>query len=150
MDWDEIAHRIESAIAVFLSRDEYLIVNDVNERSLTHKFADFLQAEFPEWNVDCEYNRLGSDPKRLNRIYGDVPDTDRRPRTVYPDIIVHHRGGKNLLVIEAKREGVDDGADRMKLLGFMTNERYEYPFAAQLIFVANPLGIRCDSFDANA
>ena len=147
MNWDEIDARIANAVAIFLSRDEYLITNDVNERSLTHKFAEYLQAEFPDWNVDCEYNRLGSNPKMLDKIYGQVPDTDLAARTVYPDIIVHHRGADNLLVIEAKRRDVDDTKDRMKLFGFTHDHRYSYPYAGQLIFAKNPTAVHWVRFN---
>ncbi len=62
---------------------------------IAHKLAEYLTPRFPKWDVDCEYNRLFDEAKRLN-IRGQVVH-------VIPDIIVHHRDTlDNLLVIEAK------------------------------------------------
>ncbi|MCL1902495.1 MAG: hypothetical protein FWG18_02595 [Alphaproteobacteria bacterium] len=40
--------------------------NEVNERSQTHKLAEYLQYLLPHWNVDCEYNKKLTDPKTLD------------------------------------------------------------------------------------
>lgn len=53
----EIIQNIASALKQLYVDDAYLIDNDVNERSVTHWMAVYLQAEFESWNVDCEYNR---------------------------------------------------------------------------------------------
>jgi hypothetical protein len=64
---------------------------------MCHKLAEHLQRELPQWNVDCEYNRDGNYPKKL-RVPRAVKEC-----SVFPDIIVHKRGGKqNILIIEAK------------------------------------------------
>lgn len=46
--------------------DSYLLLEDVNERSITHKLAEYLQRVYPEWNVDCEFNRNLSGPKNIS------------------------------------------------------------------------------------
>lgn len=46
-----------------LKYDHYLLENDVNERSVTHKLAEYLSLEFYNWNVDCEFNKMFKDPK---------------------------------------------------------------------------------------
>jgi hypothetical protein len=65
----------------------------------------YLQEQLPFWHVDCEYYRDGHEPKRLEYFgHGkpDVDDTDAK--TVYPDIIAHHRDtDDNYLVIELKK-----------------------------------------------
>lgn len=96
--------------------DYFLIKHDVNERSITHKLACYIQEEIDKdkeeanWNVDCEYNRIGSspiNPKRLMLPIEGVSTDDIKAKTVFPDIIIHHRGKKginnNLLVIEVKK-----------------------------------------------
>lgn len=53
---------------------------------------------FPKWNVDCEYNRVKYDFKKVNG------------KLVNPDIIVHHRNTfVNLLVVEVKKSGNKKG-----------------------------------------
>lgn len=39
------------------NNDFALIFNNVSERAITHKLAEYLQKRFKGYNVDCEYNR---------------------------------------------------------------------------------------------
>lgn len=50
----------------FLKEDSYLSDIDANERSQTHKIAEYLQQILPEYNVDCEYNKNLRQEKTLN------------------------------------------------------------------------------------
>lgn len=50
----------------FLKKDSYLSDVDANERSQTHKIAEYLQQILPGYNVDCEYNRKLRQEKTLN------------------------------------------------------------------------------------
>lgn len=50
----------------FLKEDSYLSDVNANERSQTHKIAEYLQQILPEYNVDCEYNRNLRQEKTLN------------------------------------------------------------------------------------
>jgi len=135
--WENILERLYRARATFLARDAYLLEVNANERSMTHKFAEYLQYEFPDFNVDCEFNRKGSLPKELHiTVASDVPENDEDAKTVFPDIIVHHRGQRaNLLVIEAKKSGRDDTRDRQKLEAFKADEDYQYTYAVLMRFV---------------
>ena len=63
---DEVRDRLYAAYHALLRHDRALLELDANERSLTHKLAEYLQGEFPDWDVDCEYNRDGDTPKRLS------------------------------------------------------------------------------------
>lgn len=123
-----IESRVFQAATSLLTHDKYLLTCDLNERSITHKFAEHLQREFSEWNVDCEYNRDHHDPKRLDLPrHDDVHSDDLDAKTVYPDIIVHRRGTNlNIVVIEVKKstnpEG--DGWDKRKLAAFRTQLAY--------------------------
>ena len=108
---EEIERRVSKAFAMLLHKDRYLLNVQVNERSLTHRFGIYLQEVFPEYDVDCEYNRDLTVPKRFQekRERDDkdepVPRDDKEGRTVFPDIIVHRRGDRrsNLLVIEVEK-----------------------------------------------
>jgi hypothetical protein len=53
----DVKAKLEAAIISLLEEDHYLIQNNVSERAITHKLAEYLQKEFPEYKVDCEYNR---------------------------------------------------------------------------------------------
>ena len=92
MDTKEIFQRFEESLTEFLKADHILLEINANERAISHKLAEHIQNQFPEWNVDCEYNRVKYDLKRVNG------------KLVNPDIIVHHRKTPdNLLVVEVKK-----------------------------------------------
>ena len=120
MNLAQLAAGLERAIGLLRTKDLLLLRLDANERSMTHKLAEYLQREFQEWDVDCEYNRLGAETKRMLRERnGLIPKDDTNAETVYPDIIVHHRNTrKNFLVIEAKkssnRRGPEDDKDKLR------------------------------------
>ncbi len=97
--------KVKNAYLQFLKNDGYLLENDVNERSITHKFAVYLENEFSEWDVDCEYNRNGIDKKTLIGLKEKIDSDNLVGSTVYPDIIIHHRGSHdNYIVIEVKKD----------------------------------------------
>jgi hypothetical protein len=118
----QIERRVTRAAESLLKHDGYLLTCDVNERSVTHKFAEHLQREFPEWNVDCEYNRDRHDTKRLHLpARRDIKNDDLHAKTVFPDIIVHRRGtDENIVVIEVKKSTnpESDERDITKLAAF--------------------------------
>src|ERR1035441_988365 len=118
-----IKKRLLAAKQMFLANDSDLLHGSMSERAMTHKFAEAMQNVFRSWHVDCEYNREGKVPKRI-----DLPEKPNK--TVLPDIIVHRRnpdGGqnvsKNLLVIEAKPSNSDAESvayDTRKLHAYIT------------------------------
>jgi isocitrate dehydrogenase len=122
---DEIKKKVAVCLGIFFKNDSFLLQNDTNERTIAHKLAEYLQTEFPDWNVDCEYNRKGFNIKTLENIHecSEQRKTDR----VYPDIIVHRRNkNDNLLVIEIK-VNADDYCDIEKLKKFTSSsEKYKY------------------------
>lgn len=126
---EEILCRFQSAIEHLLMRDEYLLQHDVSERAITHKLGTYLQVLFPGWDVDCEYNRNGHDPKTV-----DLPRPDDRAvlesTSTFPDIIVHQRGSneRNLLIVEAKKIGCTVAAqefDRLKIEAYARDLAYK-------------------------
>ena len=109
---------VRAACDRLVKNEQPLFTRDINERTLTHKFAMYLQAEVDSWgeawDVDCEFNRSIAQPKdmktldlpaRLAHKLGEVtPVDDVHARTVFPDVIVHRRGTvENLLVVEVKK-----------------------------------------------
>jgi hypothetical protein len=132
----QIVEAVENALKRLVKDDEYLLHRDVNERSLSHRFAMHLQREVDtwdeKWDVDCEYNRdiEGGEyySKRLNLTNEELSHfhpshEDENASTVFPDVIVHLHGKSktgqgNLLVVEMKKStSGDDGTfDKSKKL----------------------------------
>lgn len=131
----EILNKVVNAINKLLKNDSLLLKIDANERSISHKFAEYLQSEFPGWNVDCEYNRDGFEVKELKFKSEEIKSDDTEGITVFPDIIVHIRNSKeNLLIIEVKKStNKGQTLDEKKLRAF-TSEYYNYKFGLFLKF----------------
>ncbi len=132
--FEEINQKVNVAIGVLFKNDAFLLENDVNERSVSHKLAEYLQKQFPDWNVDCEYNRMKNQnndeeyiTKKLKLSIEDIKSDDAHAKTVYPDIIIHKRGTEhNLLVIEIKRYSNNSSKefDFQKLKAFTSELEY--------------------------
>ena len=148
MDIEEIYEKLEIAIETLFSNDNWLLEQDLSERSISHKLAEYLQPLFLDYNVDCEYNgdidranpkenQLGR--KRISALWTDMEEykllskkeidseTEKElvERLVYPDIIIHRRGTNkfNLCIIEVKKSTsqVPFSYDRIKLSAYTTN-----------------------------
>lgn len=135
-----IKNKIVRAFNKLISNDSYLFTVDANERSITHHFAIYLQTEFPEYHIDCEYNRTMLDVKRLESFQQAIQADNTNGKSVFPDIIVHHRGtNNNYIVIEAKKNGRGDAhqdaptckCDRCKLIAYKDDLRYRHAFFVQ-------------------
>jgi|688.fasta_scaffold00232_34 hypothetical protein len=48
---------INRGLEILTSEDRHLLDNNLSERCITHKLGEHYQNIFPDWNVDCEYNR---------------------------------------------------------------------------------------------
>lgn len=137
METPELKYKVQKALYKLFKNDSFLLYADVNERSISHKFAEYLQQEFDEWNVDCEYNRDYNETKKLNEwksrcMKKDLKPEEDRAKTVYPDIIIHHRNtSNNLLVIEIKKsENRDEGeCDIEKILNFIEDSESLYNYS---------------------
>lgn len=117
------------ALRDLLERDSRLLDIDANERSITFRFAMHLQAHLRDWNVDCEFNRDGIEPKRLGHMELYPDSEDEEAKTVFPDVIAHRRGTKeNFLVLEFKKSTshVNRETDRRKLLGYKRQLGYAH------------------------
>jgi len=142
---DEIEKIVNCCLKELRGLDKYLLDKKVNERTITHKLAEYLQQHFPEFNVDCEYNRYLGYRKRIrnerdrdinisNLSYDKLAKLiweNREADTLYPDIIIHQRGiqENNLLVIEVKKSSnPDDGEFDKKKIKELMQQPFNYKF----------------------
>lgn len=96
-------NKLVSALEAFYRQEKFLLEKDAGERALTHRLAVQLETQFPGWQVDCDYNRLGE--RTLLLPHGTIVSTDDTlGKSVYPDVLVHQRGIPiNLLAIEVRK-----------------------------------------------
>jgi hypothetical protein len=145
---EEVLSKIKEALGILYKRDRFLLEKDVNERSISHKLAEYLQQLFQDYNVDCEYNwqtdefesktfckELLFTSEEEKKFYPKTEEEkikDKNAHTVYPDIIVHQRGSNlsNLLIIEIKKStNLDSKArekDKLKLEKYKEKFHYTY------------------------
>jgi hypothetical protein len=125
---EELNYKIKVALMWLCKNDHFLIENFANERSTTHKFAEYIQFPFPEWNVDCKYNR------RVKGVPKDLLNQD----TSYPEVIIHLRNTKcNLLVSEAKSiysTDHSDEEDKDKIKAYVESPEYHYQVGLWIYF----------------
>jgi hypothetical protein len=119
-----VEKKVNCALDALVKNDLFLLQTDVNERSVSHRLAEYLQGFFPSWHVDCEYNRDHDRKKELTYPLPSEPIDSLRARTVFPDIIIHCRNTThNLLVIEMKKDANSDRdeeeKDKNKLRAFL-------------------------------
>lgn len=130
-----------ASLRLLYKNDNYLILNytkeetenHVNERSIVFRFAYYLQvmlnddSKYADYDLDCEYNRNGSDVKRLMALCNGT----------YPDVILHKRGNNlnNVMVIETKGYwNKDQRNDEKKLKGFTSlQDHYKYKFGLAIL-----------------
>jgi len=124
-----IRNKINLILNKFIRNDLTLLSNDLHEVTVSHKIGEYIQMEFPEWHVDCEYNRNLSHIKELWES------------NFRPDIVVHIRNTrKNLLVVEVKKatskpEEID--ADRKRVQELTIAESFLYQFGLVIILPDN-------------
>ena len=147
-DNKEVFKKIKNAYRKLLKNDSCLLAVDANERSITHRFAIYLEEEFPDYNVDCEYNRNGLEPKRLDSFKKEICSDDTNGVTVYPDIIIHHRKtNDNFIVIEAKKTTNNNGNDEAKLNAYKKDLNYRHAFFIKFQIGNNLLNFAEEKFD---
>ena len=137
---------VDNALNCLFTIDSYLLINDANERAITHRLACYLQTSFPEWDVDCEYNRNHDQAKRLHSIASRNAQMDNtNGKTVFPDIIVHKRGtNNNLLVIEVKKSTnrETEHFDFAKLDAYKNELNYKFALFIKLLTGNSTVGIQ--------
>jgi hypothetical protein len=121
MEKDKIKENLKKAIAELLEKDWWLLQQDLNERSISHRLALYLETLFPDYEVDCEYNgdvtegnygrkRIKFLREKLDELHKLTIrergyDEEIISKTVYPDIVIHKRGcnERNLFIVEIKK-----------------------------------------------
>jgi len=95
--------KVVNAIREFYQHEAYLLEKDLGERTLTHRMAVHIERQFDGWEVDCDYNRLGE--RLLKLPHGSIVYTDDElGKSIFPDIVVHHRAvPENLLAVEVRK-----------------------------------------------
>ncbi|MEF2280248.1 hypothetical protein V3W47_18290 [Deinococcus sp. YIM 134068] len=123
-----ILERFRRALADLWAFDRLLIERRLNQKTVAHRLAVYLERQFPGFHTDCEYSRNS----RVQEATYDFPYMSRpRQKTLrrsllgqgmseqdadaathaatatYPDIIVHYRDHNdlNLLVVETRLLG---------------------------------------------
>jgi len=150
MEIDDVKEKVEYGMRLLRDNDQDLFEVNVNERTITHKLAEYLQNQFTDYNVDCEYNRYEDTTKKLRSIKNRVLDItnlkdseverligeDKEAITIYPDIIIHtrRRPYNNLLVIEVKKSSsnIDKDFDISKIKELM-KPPYNYKYGLFLM-----------------
>jgi hypothetical protein len=135
---------IQSAQQRIWDEDRSLLLLDVHERSICFRLAVYLAEQFPEFDVDCEYNRNHAEKSYQKRVRDTelIELVKRQPRLgnedglmILPDIIVHIRDKPpNLLVIETKKTSslIPEDKDLLKLRAL--KEELGYRFARFIRF----------------
>src|SRR5882724_9802125 len=144
VDQDRVELAIQIAQDQLWKQDQSLLILDAHERSICFRFAVYLAEQFPEFDVDCEYNRNHAEDDYLKRLKDEnlFEIVGREPRfggedglMIMPDVIVHIRGEPmNLLVIEAKKTSslISEHIDLFKLRAL--KEELGYRFARFIKF----------------
>jgi hypothetical protein len=135
---EKISEIVVNSISLLKEKQPMLFLkeDDIAERAVSAALHTFFIPHFPDYDVNCEYNRMTDEngiqiSKRIHRN----PYNENTSR-VFPDIIVHQQknGDNNLLVVEIKMEwkNAEKDDDYKKLIGYTTDLRYEYGLYIEL------------------
>jgi len=135
MDQRQLDRRVRRALDMLYARDGDLLQAEAAEWSVAHRLAVYIEAQFPGWHVDCEFNRQGQTREVKRNASGDV---------VRPDIIIHHRGRPepehNLLAVEVKAAASD--ADYRKACEYTAppngSRAFQYQYGLTLVLDGTP------------
>jgi hypothetical protein len=164
VDSETIKERFNQALSEFVETELDLLTFDAHERSISFKFAEYLGRKFQGWDIDCEYNRIGTNQeqkliicskdkftqaRRAGKIPGHITtyeelQTSTHAVAVYPDIIIHNRGNpdSNLLIVEIKKANNPEvilGWDEFKIKFFLGSMNYQ----AGVFVVFNTVTDKC-------
>ena len=129
-DFSIIQSSVQRSLDTFLINDKSLLENDVSERTISQNFSNYLKSEFHMFDIDCEFNRHGSDIKTI------IHPNETKPRAIFPDIVIHSRGtdANNVLVIEIKKYGNPEIKNDEIKLKELTSESFGYQFGLLMVF----------------
>ncbi|AWV99087.1 hypothetical protein [Arcticibacterium luteifluviistationis] len=148
-------YKIIIGLEELILNDKWLLLNDLSEQSISHKFAEKLTSLFEGYDVDCEYNgncESEGGRKRIEVLAKELKELNEKERLefeksekkgdlvfsrrVFPDVIIHKRGGNgsNLCIIEVKKSSSPSGLykyDKLKLEKY-TDDNYGNEFKYDL------------------
>lgn len=110
---------INKSVRRLIKDDRYLLEKEVNERSQTHKLAEYLQAYLPDWNVDCEYNKNLDAAKTLDfsAIVTDIRSAVQQSSAEYEAAVALSQELENI----EERQFADETGE-LAFLRFTSNE----------------------------
>lgn len=128
-----IREKLDHALAALMEKDAPLLSSTATERSIAFRLAMHLQAAFPDWDVDCEYNLWGTPWRQIKarHISPTAHSADTEACTAYPDIIVHRRGNaEKLMIIELKKSTNKLGKhqDIKKITAYKAEHAFRHAF----------------------
>jgi hypothetical protein len=122
--YEVLGHLVEATHR--LLAQEELVYSNPGEQNLSIELAAHLKPLFHEWHVHGEYDKREQDEKWL--AYADE-DGVLVATKIRPDIIVHHVGKReNLLVIEMKRDVNKARANDVRKLKGLTRQDGDYGY----------------------
>jgi len=92
-----IKGKIREALKLFIAKDKQALLRvDIYEPTISHRIAVYLEELFPEFDIDCEYNKTLLGKKK-----------DMNGKKIRPDIIIHTRmtNVANSVIVEIKKSG---------------------------------------------
>ena len=134
--------KVVAALKEFYAREAFLFEHDLGERTLTHRLALYVERQFPDFEVDCDFDRLG--PRTLNMPHGSIVSTDDHlGKSIYPDIVVHQRSvPNNLIAIEVRKAHNHQPLehDRQKLRA-LTDPHIWFAYAIGVLLTLGKTGV---------
>ncbi|MFA5934582.1 MAG: hypothetical protein WC827_01710 [Candidatus Paceibacterota bacterium] len=131
----EIKKRINNALDRLYDVDQFIIDNDLCERCINFRFALHLQNNFPEYFVDCEYNKshigLINDQKRvLDTGNGNFIDIiiGKRSRSPKDDFICFETKKSNSNDVL----GIENDINKLKIL--TSGGQFDYKYGFKIVF----------------
>lgn len=150
MDGSSVDDIVNRSLCQLYEDDQFLLQERIHERTITHKYAEYLQYNLEEviinsdLIVDCEYNREVHDDEKTLPAPETTPEKELDEDTIFPDIIIHKRGSsdRNILVIEVKKANNSNNrkSDRKRLQKLTTDRedgRFGYEYG---LFLVMPVG----------
>ena len=156
MKFDLINQKVTAALQEIIDNDRYLLVHDINEPTISHRLAVYLEPNFHGFNIDCEYNGnvdedngrkyiqiLKNQAEQIHILREGEEGQEFINRCVFPDIIIHKRSfngsENNLLIIEVKKSSNPNKGDWdiLKLSSFTSSEhenRFNYQYGVFIRF----------------
>ncbi|MDR5907345.1 hypothetical protein [Franzmannia qiaohouensis] len=109
----DVIDGLEQALKRLQERDAALLEAQANERSITARLGCHLQAVFPDWDVDCEFNCWRGPLQSRGHIVVSTTSATTEAPTIFPDLLIHRRGsGETLAVIEVLKSDAQSARHR--------------------------------------